>query len=410
MITKLLWISLLFAGYSCAESINGDKDDTKIPEAPAEIKTAILESNNSFAFEMFSQIKQNDDADENIFISPISIYYALSLAANGSNGDTYEAFDNVLHYASGREAIFEHIHILSDYLVSGNDIITLEIANSIWSHIDFPVKPKFQTDAELYFNATCRELDFTDLSSLDTINSWIEEKTHDKIRKMLTEISPETVMFLINAIYFKADWLKEFNEESTYESNFRPETGEEYLTDFMSMKEQLPYYENDTLTAVKLAYADSNYSMVVMLPKSEYSSDDLIWHLNNKNWQKMMSGFNKEEVNLMLPKFKFTYGVRKLKKELVDMGLGIAFSDEADFSNISYMPVQISNVLHKSFIDVNEKGSEAAAATVVIFEYTSINNSAKYFTANHPFIFAICEEQTNTILFMGRVSKPEYEE
>jgi serine protease inhibitor len=240
----------------------------------------------------------------------------------------------------------------------------------------------------------------------------VAEKTHDKIKTIINQITPQHVMFLLNAIWFKGTWQKEFNEESTEKRPFYPEAGGTVQTETMQRLDTLLYTSNDLFSAVQLPYGKGNYNMYVFLPHQEKELNDIIHQLDEDNWQTWMAGFEeKESVDIKLPRFKYKYDI-KLNDVLTDMGMGVAFTDAADFTGINRQGnLNIDYVKHKSFIEVNEEGTEAAAVTVVAIELTSIGQPEKVpFYVNRPFFYAITEKDTGAILFMGTVKDPTAEE
>lgn len=402
-----IFLAFILFNFSGCSEINNDSNQNDIPIT--ETKTAIIESNNNFGFNIFNALIDNDEPGINLFISSLSMYYALSMAANGAEGETYDAFKQTLNYDFEKTEILEDIKSLYEQLIVNDEQIIVEIANSIWTQETFEVKQKYSNELVDYFYATAQSLDFYDPESVNTINKWIAEKTHDKIQKMLSEISPDEVLFLINAIYFKGDWLYTFNEEANSQSDFRKEDGNTISVEYMNQKSEFKYFSNPTYCAVQLPYADSSFFMTVFLPGINKSTGDILELLSDGEWNKIQNKFNEKTVHLSLPKFKFEYGVRNLNKELKELGLSQAYTDDANFSGISDLGLRISRVLHKAFIDVNENGSEAAAATIVGIELTSVDPNLVYFSADHPFIFTISERKTNTVLFIGKVAEPVYE-
>ncbi len=372
-------------------------------------KAALIESNNVFAFRIFKSVVENDTPGTNLFISPLSLYYALSMAADGANGSTYEAFKQTLGYDLPREKTLMELKELYEQLIKDEDKMIVEIANSLWTDKSFKIKDKYYSELVEYFHAYGDNPDFMSPETVKIINSWIANKTHDKIQNMLSSISPGEVLFLINAIYFKADWLTTFDEEFNTSRPFYSENSDKAEVEYMTQKTNFPYYANQVYSAIQLPYADTNYCMTIFLPNLTKTTEDIVNELTLEEWNKIQNLFTQKEISITIPKFKFGYGVRNMNKELQEMGLGEAFSNKADFSGISDLKLAISRVLHKSYIDVNEKGSEAAAATIVGIELTSMNPGQFTFVADHPFIFTISERTTNTILFMGKVSEPAYE-
>ena len=282
------------------------------------------------------------------------------------------------------------------------------IANSIWYRLGYNVLEEFISTNQEYFDAGIFELDFADPNAVEIINDWIEEKTNDKIRDMLDYIPPDAVMYLINAIYFNARWKYEFDKDETYEGNFQLEDGRVHKIDFMKVEGGFNFTSNNDFSAVELPYGDSTFSMVVMLPAGDNTVDGIIDKMDVALWNSWFESSATINVQIELP--KFTYEFKDLLNDpLINLGLGIAFSSNADFTRINPDGgLFISRVIHQTFIDVQEEGTEAAAATIVEI---SRNTSAGpvIFKADRPFLYVIRENSTGAIMFMGKVGKPEYE-
>jgi serpin B len=239
----------------------------------------------------------------------------------------------------------------------------------------------------------------------------VDSKTHGKIPEILKEITPEQVMFLLNAIYFKGTWKKEFNKKSTTDLPFYPEKGGSVTVPVMSRTDTLDYAVNDLFSAIRLPYGSGNYNMYVFLPATGKKTGDIISRLNTENWSEWMKQFKKTEtVVIRLPRYKFAYDI-KLNEVLTYMGMGIAFTGAADFRGISKPGgIWIDYVKHKTFVEVNEEGTEAAAVTIVAIEKTMSGPEKVYFTVDRPFFFAITEKSTGAILFIGTVKDPTAEQ
>ncbi|MBE9511919.1 MAG: serpin family protein, partial [Bacteroidetes bacterium] len=259
-----------------------------------------------------------------------------------------------------------------------------------------------------YFYAEVSPLDFNNPEAVNTINNWVADKTNDKITEILDYIPADAVMYLINAIYFKGIWKYEFDESDTEEKPFYLSDGTTKDVPMMVQEASFNYFSNDIMQAVEMPYGAGNYSMVILLPQNNKTPDDIIDQLSNDNWNRWLSEFYEAgKAHIQLPKFKFEYK-NKLNDELINMGMGIAFGN-ADFSKINpNRDLFISRVLHKTFIEVNEEGTEAAAVTLVELRETSI--AGETFIVNKPFIFVIKEKYTNSIIFIGKVMEPEYED
>lgn len=392
--------------------ISCQKDENKTNDRPVvnpALKAEIATQNNSFSLNIFKQLLTNDPSETNVFISPLSMYYALAMAGVGSDGTTLDEFRNLLGWEEPNDTlVLEAMHQIYSDISPKTNTITLEIANSLWQKQNYPIYGSYKSRIATYFDGEVSELDFGDPGAVDVINGWIENKTHDKIKDMLDAIPDDAVLYLINAIYFKGDWKYIFKEEDTKDKTFTKADGQTVQTPFMSEKTTVKYLKNNQFSMISLPYADSSYTMLLLLPSVETGMNGMMEQLTMDNWLTWQGQLAYENVNISIPKFKFEYGTRLINDELKALGLQQAFADYADFSKITPNDVCISRVLHKAFIEVNEKGSEAAAATIVeVVETSAGPDGEKWFVADHPFIFAIYHQPTNTILFAGKVANPE---
>ena len=371
----------------------------------------IIQADQQFTFELFREVYGLSE-EENLMISPFSVSYALGMTYNGSGEDTREAFRQVLHFGEWTDQeVNESYQDLTSQLVTLDNAVQFNIANSIWYRLGYNVLAEFIATNQEYFDAAVEELDFSDPGAVDIINSWIEEKTNGKIRDMLDYIPYDAVMYLINAIYFNATWKYQFEPEETFEDDFTLEGGTLHRCDFMQVQGDFNLTRQEDFTAVEMPYGDSAFSMVVMLPNPGVSVSDLVEEMDAESWDTWFEDSHLTGVQIHLPKFK--YGFKSLlNQSLKNLGLAIAFSDSADFSNIIQGPsLYISRVIHQTFIDVKEEGTEAAAATIVeMNELSTIPGGVPWlFRADRPFLYVIKENSTGAILFMGKVGKPEYE-
>jgi serpin B len=252
-------------------------------------------------------------------------------------------------------------------------------------------------------------LDFSSPTALNTINGWVAQKTHNKIDKIIDNISSEHVMFLINAIYFKGIWQSEFDINDTRDLpfNFSPK-GDVVEVPTMTKTEGVPYWANNLFSAIKLSYGHGNYNMLVFLPNEEIDLAELVEELIPGNWETWMSNLNDTvNIDIKLPRLEYAYEI-ELKDVLKEMGMEVAFTGNANFAGINPAGnLKIDKVKHKSYIKVDEKGTEAAAVTVVGIEVTSVGPQNIQFNVNRPFLYAITEKDTNAILFMGTVKNPK---
>jgi len=249
-------------------------------------------------------------------------------------------------------------------------------------------------------------MDFSDPKTKDVINKWVENKTEGKIKDLIESIDNRAIMFIINAIYFKADWRYKFETKNTSEGNFNLENGQTVQTKMMSIEEiTLPYLSNNAYRMIDIPYGDSIYSMSILLPNKHFKINDIIDDLYADNWKVNINNLSHKELSLTMPKFKMK-NKYYLKKTLKKLGIHDAFSSRADFSKInSSSNIFIDDVIHQSFIEVDEKGTEAAAATAVVFKNTSIG-IREPFIINKPFVFVIRDRKTNSISFIGKVMNP----
>jgi serine protease inhibitor len=365
----------------------------------------VVNSANQFGLDIFQRVIASEPSTKNVFISPTSISLALAMTLNGARNSTADSMEYALRLPDLTSTEINAVYkSLIDGLSTVDEKVLLKIANSIWYRNDFTVEQDFITVNQDYYNSEVKSLDFGDPSSKDIINGWVEDKTNGKIKDLLSQIDPSDVMYLINAIYFKGTWQIEFDKEKTKDAPFYLSDGSQKTVPMMNMEDTLNYYSNDLFRAVELDYGRGNYSMVLMMPNLEKSTDDIVQALTPENWNLWTEGFHKTDIILSMPRFKFDYE-KTLNEILMDMGMGIAFSSFADFTGINhYGELEISYVKHKSFVEVNEEGTEAAAATIVAIKEVSYLDNNMIF--NKPFIFAIREKSTEAVVFIGRVSDP----
>jgi serine protease inhibitor len=399
---SILLIFFLLTAVSCNEDVN----------TPVEINIdqksrELIKADNAFGIDMFKLLAETEK--DNFTISPLSISQALAMTYNGARSETKLAMEEALRKNGfTNEEINKSYQSLVNSLLNADNKVTLEFAQSIWYRLGFNVLPDFVSVNQTYYDAEVNELDFSKPNAKDIINGWIEDKTHDKIKDMIKSVEPDHVMFLINAIYFNGEWRSKFETKNTTKQTFSPSKGEEIIVDMMHKTETSQFFSNETFSALQLPYGNGNFSMVVLLPHEEKECSDILKILTPENWEIWLKSFYEaDELSIKLPKFKDEYEV-KLNKVLSTMGMEIAFTPMADFSGINGSPnLFIDYVQHNTFIDVSEKGTEAAAATVVAIKEFVAPVSPE-FHVTRPFIFAITEKQTGAILFLGKMKKPLY--
>jgi serine protease inhibitor len=408
-LTAIFFIFILLA--PMLVSCESEPVEKETPKITLSMKSAeIIEADLAFGFELFREVYLHSDA-VNIMISPMSVSYALGMTYNGAAGTTLEAFEQVLHFEElTNQEVNESYLDLMEQLLDLSEEVEFSLANSIWYREGYPVLPDFIQVNRDYFMAEVKEANFSDPATLEQINSWIEDRTNGKIRDMLDYIPGDAVMYLINAIYFNADWRYEFPKENTYEGDFHLEGGSTHPADFMVVEGDFQYTRQEDFAAVELPYSDSSFSMVVVLPDEDLSISELVADLDAEAWDSWFAGSSRQAVRVELPKFKYDFK-DLLNDPLITLGLGPAFGVGADFSRIvSGGGIFISRVIHQSFIDVQEEGTEAAAATIVeMIETSGPGGSAIPFHADRPFLYLIRENSTGAIVFIGKVGRPEYQ-
>ena len=402
-------ISISGLTFSCkkekTDNIPGEFQQVNLTEKQKQL----INTSNAFGFEFFKKVSEISGSDANMMVSPLSVSMALGMTRNGAAGSTLEAMTNTLGFAGMSETEINESYKYIIETFSGLDPkVKLEIANSIWYKNTFVVEQPFILTNQQYFDASVTKLDFSSPTAVDIINAWVNEKTNTLIPKIIDKIPYDAVMYLINAVYFKGQWRFQFDKAKTQQKSFYLADGTEVQASAMSEHESFPYYKGSGFEAIELPYNQGNYVMSILLPDAGKNVKDVIAQLSQENWNAWSGKFANRDIQLQLPKFKYEYDEKKMKPILADMGMGIAFSDNADFTKInSNGGLYISRILHKTFIETNEEGTEAAAVTAVEISYTTAGpDQPYYFTINRPFVYFIEEKSTGTILFIGTVMNP----
>lgn len=402
----VLFIGILFC--HCSEN-PAQPPPSSGPIDITEMEKVLIESDNKFGLKLLREINAAQ-GDSNLFISPLSVAMALGMTLNGADGTTLEAMEQTLELSGlTLEEINESYRHLIDLLTGLDPKVQFDIANSIWyKHPDFPApEVDFLQRCEDYFGALVAGLDFSAPDAAQTINAWVEESTNGKIEEIVEDpIDPLICMFLINAIYFKGSWVYQFDESQTQDTLFYLSDGTTATCKMMSQKAIHGFLFNDDFQAVDLPYGDGAYSMTLFLPWEDGDINALIAQMEPENLSSWLTQFSSDSVNVFIPRFTLEYD-RELKDDLTALGMGIAFDpDEANFRNMysSIPQVWIDKVKHKTFVEVNEEGTEAAAVTDVEMGYSSVTNPA--FRADRPFVFMIRENESGTIMFIGKIVDP----
>jgi serine protease inhibitor len=366
----------------------------------------LADASVGFGLRLYQQVS-TAETKPNLLVSPLSASMALGMALNGANNTTLDAMRSALGFGTLTEAEVNQAYKgLIAQLLARDAKIEFNLANSLWHERTFTVNQPFIDAARNFFDAEVTALNFRDAASPRVISTWAENETGGRIKDLITSIDPAEILFLVNAVYFKAPWSTPFDPRSTRDAAFTREDGSTVNVPTMMRDGSFRWFRNNDVIALELPYADSAFSMVIMLPAAGRALAPLHGRLNTTWWQTVMDSVRSSRVMVFLPKFKFEYA-KKLNDPLSAMGMAIAFDKaRADFYRIADVRperIYISRVEHKTFIDVHELGTEAAAATAVGFGVTSLPPTLEF---NRPFLFAIRERSSGAILFIGRVGDP----
>lgn len=362
--------------------------------------SSVASANTRFGFKLLHDLQERDPGG-NIFISPLSISIALTMTYNGAVGETERAMAEVLEIDALDLSTINHSNrTLRNSLENPDPKVEISIANSIWYRQGIVFNPTFLERNRSFFGAEVAALDFSSPQATGTINEWVDTNTNGKIEKIVDRINPQTLLFLINAIYFKGNWQDEFDPSRTRQGIFYLTDGSEKQVQMMRREGVYPYLRGENFEATSLPYGDARMSMYIFLPDRNSNLNTFLRDLNEQNWDGWISQFQNRRHEMVLPRFKLEYEVR-LNEVLEALGMGIAFGGGADFSGMG-PNLFISEVRHKTFVEVNEEGTEAAAVTAVV----GVKSLPPAFRVDRPFFFAIYDADTETILFMGTVTEP----
>lgn len=366
----------------------------------------IAEANNKLALKFFDEMIKSHKK-ENIIISPLSLNTVLALTQNGAAEKTKEEILKALEMQSLDDSTINegYKNIIAHY----NSLKSIEtkLGNSLWMNKGLQINENFKNTGKNYYEAEINTVDFTKNSATQTINKWISNQTSGKIKKIVDKFDSDTVMTLINTVYFKGKWSKPFTKSNTSKQEFTSSDGAKQEVDMMKELMEADYYKGESFEAVRLPYEDKNFGMYVFLPNKESNIDELLKNMNYINWSKWLNEFKSKQVQVQLPKFKVEFE-EKLNDMLMTFGMQSAFTDKANFTKMSdNHKLYIDLVKQKCYIDVNEEGTEAAAVTAVAIKETSaLIDKPIEFRADRPFIYAIEDKKTGMLLFMGKVEKP----
>ena len=373
---------------------------------------AVVSANNEFAFDFYFELDKNELG--NIFYSPYSLSAALAMVYEGAEGKTADEIKSVFHFPESNILRSNFAAIYND-LNNNNEEYVLSTANALWSQKDYPFLPDYLAIIERYYAGEVSNLDFAHKGeeSRRVINSYIEDQTNNKIKGLIPfgTLNEYTKLILTNAIYFKGTWVTQFDKEDTLDEDFTLISGKKIKTPMMKLYDEDSKYNyawTGNLQILELPYSGDDISMLILLPRE----NDIALaeeYLTNQKLSELKNTFQKQQVNIILPKFKFETKYFVVD-QLTNLGISTAFTDDADFSGMNgEHNLNIQEVIHQAFVEVDEDGTEAAAATAVSFNFlpTAANKPViPTFRADHSFIFMIQENETGNILFIGRVVDP----
>lgn len=398
------------------EEIRSEKQRVANPQVPQSDREELVEGNTEFALDLYKEIAQED---KNLFYSPFSISEALAMTYAGARGETAAQMADTLHLNPHQDRVHPGFNWLDAHLMNlgeqpvneGSEAFELAVANSIWGQNGFHFEAEFLDTLALHYGAGLNVMDFIGApeESRETINQWVEQQTNERIKNLLPEgsVDSNTRMVLTNAIYFKASWLYAFEESATATGAFTRRDDSTVDAAFMEQTTHLRYAQLPGYKAVELPYDGGDVSMLVLLPEDLEAFEQ---NLSPQTLDATLGALQTQNVHLKLPKFEFTRSL-PLGSTLKEMGMHDAFGPGADFSGMTGAPdLQITGVLHKAFVSVDEEGTEAAAATAVVVGTTSVPADPLEFHADQPFIFMIRANQTGSLLFVGRVLDPSVQD
>lgn len=354
---------------------------------------------NDFGFQLFRKVNQN----QNTFISPLSVSIALSMVLNGASDETAQSILQTIDFGDlTPEQVNQAYKDLTGLLLSMDRTADVRIANSVWYDQQYSVNNSFEGIIKDYYDGVVQPLDFKSSASKNTINSWVAGRTNNKIQNLIDQISPDEIMFLINAIYFKGEWRNQFDVSKTHDANFTRDDGSVTTVNMMQSKgSEILYNSANNLQLIDIPYGNGQFRMTVLLPQLG-GINALADQLTSSQLNAWLSESDSLSVELEMPKFKMTWKT-DLKDVLADMGMKMEGFPKLFNGDL---PLAISRVIHQSFLEVNEKGSEAAAATAIGIELTSAPPTPQRITIDRPFIFFIREKHSGVILFSGQLIDP----
>ena len=402
---KKIFVSITALFFSVFLWQCGNDGVTPEPGQPVQVSADVAARTTDFAFDFFKKFQATQPANENIFVSPLSLHMALGMVLNGAEGETAEQIGKTLKTEGVTQADLNQAYQnLLEGLPKVDPKVQLGLANSVWYRNTFKVEDNFLNMLRQSFDAEVAGLNFDDPSAKNKINAWASDKTNGKIKKVIDEIKPSDVLFLMNALYFKGDWKTQFDAQKTTDSPFYLANDGQKTVKMMHVKDKFKAALRPDFAAVQLPYANGDFNLTLLIPAQEKGVDAVIDNLNAIAWQELQSAMHEQQADVRLPRFTLEYEA-KLNDVLQAMGMARAFTKQAQLGKINpTAELLVSFVKQNTYLGIDEKGTEAAAVTSIGVGVTSIGPDP--YIANHPFVIVISEKTSNTILFMGKIMNP----
>lgn len=402
---KFATILMIIAAFSCNKKMTGSPE----PQSTAAADPALVDAGNRFGLELFKMVSSGN---ENIIVSPWSVSTAMAMTYGGAAGETEKQMAAVLHFEPNTDDFHAKYSAYIEAIrkLDGKGI-QLHVANALWAQKNYDFRKEYLKSTTSHYGAALKYADFRGNTegARKAINEWTEAETEKKITNLLAPgmLNDMTRLVLVNAIYFQSNWEKQFDKKKTTVMDFFMDENTRIQVPFMVAEDNFGYSKNENCELLRLDYKGGNVSMIILLPLDKNGLNDLIQSLTVEKFNAMTSDINPLKTRVLLPKFKTTSEF-ELSDVLKKMGMPHPFSTEADLSLMTgKKDLQIDKVVHKAFIEVDETGTEAAAATAVVIREKSAPVGLQEFRADHPFMFVIRDNSSGTILFSGKIFNPE---
>lgn len=394
----------LFTAISCNNTKVEPAVDSTTPTGELRVSAPFADQTTQFAFDLAKRVTTQEGQAKNVFISPLSLHIALGMLLNGAATGTAQEIQKTLKLDA--QTLTEANQTYQNLMVNlpyTDPKVTLTVANSVWYRNSFSVASSFQDVLRDTFRAEVSARDFTSPATVTDINKWASDKTNGKIPTVIQQIQPDNVLFLLNALYFKGDWKRQFKPEQTVDAPFTLASGGETTVRMMRLEDTLRRAFRPTYSAFELPYGSDKFVMTVLLPAENTTTDALLNSLSGADWSQLQKDMRTGKIDIGLPKFTVKYGIN-LNSVLTAMGMPTAFTDRADFTKINPAgDLLLSFIKQDTYVAVDEKGTEAAAVTTGAVTTTSVQMPT---LCNRPFVFVIHERTSGTVLFMGRIADP----